>query len=72
MAKILYLGVESDLIQFLENDGNSVFCTANPINEDMVITNKFDFIVSYRYKFILPEQILRHFEDSAINLHASL
>ncbi|QPH94518.1 formyltransferase family protein [Campylobacter concisus] len=72
MAKILYLGVESELIQFLESDGNSVFCTANPIDEDMVINNKFDFIVSYRYKFILPEQILRHFEDAAVNLHTSL
>ena len=72
MAKILYLGVESELIQFLENDGNSVFCTANPIDEDMVLNNKFDFIVSYRYKFILPEQILRHFEDAAVNLHTSL
>jgi len=72
MAKILYLGVQSELIEFLENDGNSVVCTTDKIDENFILNQKFDFLISYRYKFILPQEILRHFKNSAVNLHTSL
>ena len=37
MAKILYLGVQSELIEFLENDGNSVVCTTDKIDENFIL-----------------------------------
>ncbi len=40
MAKILYLGVQSELIEFLENDGNSVVCTTDKIDENFILNQK--------------------------------
>lgn len=71
MAKILYLGVYSDLVEFLQDDNNSVTHIIDKIDEKFIKQHKFDFLISYRYRYILPKEILRHFVKSAINLHTS-
>ncbi|MGG7073918.1 formyltransferase family protein [Campylobacter sp. 9BO] len=69
--KILYLGPYSELVEFLKDDKNIIYQNNNKIDENFIIKEKFDFLISYRYRYILPAQILRHFIKSAINLHTS-
>ncbi|CAD7288043.1 Linear gramicidin synthase subunit A [Campylobacter majalis] len=71
MAKILYLSNDEELFEFLKSDNNELVQTMDDISENFVKNEKFDFIISYRYLRILKEDVLRHFNQSAINLHIS-
>jgi len=70
--KILFLSEDEELAKFLEEDSNTLVKTIEKIDEEFVLKNKIDFIVSYGYRYILPYEVLRHFSGRAINLHISL
>ena len=70
--KILFLNEDDELAKFLEEDSNTLVKTIEKIDEEFVLKNKIDFIVSYGYRYILPYEVLRHFSGRAINLHISL
>ena len=70
--KILFLSEDEKLAKFLEEDSNTLVKTLEKIDEEFVLKNKIDFIVSYGYRYILPYEVLRHFYGRAINLHISL
>lgn len=71
--KILFLGyTDSELIPFLKDKGHEVFACTSRIIEEEVIQNNYDFLISYGYRFIIREDILKHFKkEQAINLHIS-
>lgn len=70
--KILYLGpYHEDMILFLKSFGDTVFQTEEPITLKTVEQNSFDYLISYRYRYILKQELLDRFVHKAINLHTS-
>ena len=69
--KILFLGyTQNSLIDFLSQNCD-VFATDERINPTFCKKQKFDFLISYGYRFILKNDVLSLFDKSAINLHIS-
>lgn len=68
--KILFLGYSEDetrLISFLTSLGHEVKCSSDRI--DCLI--EYDLVISFGYKYILSEQVLRTANRKPINLHIS-
>lgn len=63
---------DSKLINFLKDDGLQVKVCDERISLDFVKQERFDFLISYGYRYIINEEILTHFCQNAINLHISL
>jgi len=71
--KILFLGPRnSPILVWLKKQNENVFSTEERITKEFVIENKFDFLISYGYRFIINKDILNLFPNTAINLHISL
>lgn len=71
--RILYLGQkESNLVSYLEKAGNEVVCTMEKLSASYFENNQFDFLVSYKYRYIISNEILNLLPGRAINLHISL
>lgn len=70
--KILLLSQSEVLADFLRNDGQILLQTMDKIDENFVLKEGIDFIVSYGYRYIVSGEILRHFPKRAVNLHISL
>lgn len=71
--KILFLGnSESKLVPFLTESGNQVVCTMERISPEFLFDNQIDFLISYRYRYILKADVLNVLKRKAINLHISL
>lgn len=64
--KILFLSKDEELAKFLEEDSNTLVKTIEKIDEEFVLKNKIDFIVSYGYRYILPYEVLRHFPEEQL------
>tara|TARA_B100001741_G_C16461831_1_gene555556 strand:- start:229 stop:828 length:600 start_codon:yes stop_codon:yes gene_type:complete len=70
--KILFLGnSKSPVYLWLKKIGEDIIFASEPISEDFVKKNKFNFLVSYGYRYILKKKILKLFGECAINLHIS-
>lgn len=70
--KILFLGNEGlPLLKWLKDRGEDIIQTSGKISHKFINENKFTFLVSYGYRYILKRQILDKFPDRAINLHIS-
>jgi len=70
--KILFLGAsDSPVFLWLKQQGEDVHSTLDKITVDYVLENKFNFLISYGYRFILKKEILDLFPNRAINLHIS-
>jgi methionyl-tRNA formyltransferase len=65
--KIHYLGPESPLISFLQGEGNVVIQT----EERTIPAGDADCIVSYGYRYLIPQSAIDTVERKAINLHIS-
>ncbi|WP_169783783.1 formyltransferase family protein [Campylobacter curvus] len=70
--KILLLSQSEVLADFLRNNGQILLQTMDKIDENFVLKESIDFIVSYGYRYIVSGEILRHFPKRAVNLHISL
>lgn len=71
MIKILYLSNNSDfnLVPWLKSQDILVIeCSEKIVN---MLTKKFDYIISYNYKYIINEAIVKKFKNKIINLHIS-
>jgi len=69
--RILFLGYsenETKLISFLTSLGHEVKCSSDRIN----CLIEYDLVISFGYKYILSEQVLRTANRKPINLHISL
>lgn len=70
--RILYLGHEtSPLIPFLEEQGEELVVTSEPLALEDVKAHRADFLLSYGYRHILRKPILDLFPGRAVNLHIS-
>lgn len=69
---ILFLGSEqSPVLDFLKKNAESVTQTMDLITSDYIKENKYTFLISYGYRYIIKREVLDLFPDSAINLHIS-
>jgi len=70
--KILFLGSEiSPLLIWLRTQKETVYQYSEPLTDEFIKENDFDFIISYGYRYIIKKSILDLFPLSAINLHIS-
>lgn len=70
--KVLFLGYPtSPLIYFLRDQGEEVICWDKPINKLFIDQNNIEFVVSYGYRYIIKEEVLKHLPKRVINLHIS-
>lgn len=70
---ILFLGKsDSKLIPVLEEQGNKVLCSMERVAPDFITQNQIDFLVSYRYRYILKDNVLELLPHRSVNLHISL
>ncbi len=71
--KILFLGPACQRIEeHLSQLGHSVCREEEPLSLSFIRENHFDFAISYRYRHILPRDIIQTFSNRIINLHISL
>lgn len=64
---ILYLGPDSPLVRFLDEDGNTV----RRVEDAVTDFGAADFVISYGYRHILKRPVLDNHYGRAINLHIS-
>lgn len=70
--KILLLSpYRSELVKFLELHEDEVIVTEEKINSNSKIVNNIDFVISYGYRYILKEDLIRLFPNKIINIHIS-
>ena len=69
--KILFLGNNSKLIDFLSCNSCEVLYYQDKINTDFLIKNNIEFIISYGYKYIINKEVIKLFNNKIINLHIS-
>ncbi|MBW4481206.1 MAG: formyl transferase [Tildeniella torsiva UHER 1998/13D] len=70
--QILYLGKDDPrVIDILSRYGDRVLVTDQRISRNHQDVIESDFLVSYGYRYILKEDVLSHFDKSAINVHIS-
>ena len=71
--KILLLGEIPDrLLAFFKRHSFAVEVQTKPIDSNSISPDNFAFVISYRYRHILTEKIIRLFPNKIINLHISL
>ena len=69
---VLFLGdKDSPLLKWLKNHEESVIQTTEKITPDFITSNSIELLISYGYRHILRENILKLLPNSAINLHIS-
>ncbi len=69
--KILFLGNDSKLINFLSHNSCEVLHYDDKINLDFLTKNNIEFIISYGYRYIINQEIVNLFKNKLINLHIS-
>ena len=74
--KILILGPDKEpqrkLVELLLNDGNSIAIHEERLNYNYVSESKYDYLISFGYRYLIKENVLDFFKGKAINLHISL
>ena len=71
MAKVLILGPYDKTLQ-LTLDEHQTLVTSDRINEGYISNNKISLLISYGYRFILPQSIIDEVNGNAVNLHISM
>jgi len=73
--KILFLGPDkcsqNRIINYLRDNGESVTRFIDRLDKLSIHYSDFNFLISYGYRFIIREDVLRCFDDKAINFHIS-
>lgn len=73
--KILFLGPDrysqKSIINYLVDKGEIVIRYETKLDYTKLNIHDYDFLISYGYRFIIREEILKHFIEKAINLHIS-
>ena len=70
--KVLLLSPYPDgIAKVLKNNNDQFLIYNNEIDINFLRKNSINFIISYGYKFIIKENIIKQFNNSIINLHIS-
>lgn len=59
------------LMGYLQNKGHEVIRFSEPLELDWVQKQCFELAISYTYRFIVKEDIIKALNDNIINLHTS-
>ena len=71
--RVLLLGpFRQSLVDFFESSGDSVQCHDGHLTLDMSVVQEADWLVSYGYRFLIRQEVLKKFGKQAINLHISM
>lgn len=71
-SNVLFLGAKSSpLITWLQDQGETVFSTEDPVSVDLIIAEKIDFIVSYGYRHLIRKDVIELLPRKIVNLHIS-
>ena len=71
MTKVLILGPHDQTLQHTLVD-QFVLARSDRINEGFITDNQIGLLISYGYRFILPQRIIDEVDGNAVNLHISL
>lgn len=72
LMKILLLGpYREKIIEYLLSFGDKVLQSEDKIQPSTLMEDDFDFIVSYGYRYIIPENVVDFYKNRLINLHIS-
>ena len=72
VMKIFFLGPKNvKIFNWLISKNENVISTEDKVSLDLIKKYNFNFLISYKYRFIITEDILRLFPNRAINLHIS-
>ena len=70
--RILLLGPSRDgIMEYLLSFGDEVLHSEDKIQPVKLMDDNFDFIISYGYRYIIPKNVVNHYENRLINLHIS-
>ena len=70
--KILFLGpYDSDIIPWIKKCEEEVIVFENKIDLTYIKQNKINFIISYKYRYIINKEVIIHLRRKIINLHIS-
>lgn len=73
--KILFLGPDNDpqkeIILYLDKQGYEVFMQEGKLDSLAVMQEQYYFLISFGYRHIIKNDILKYFNNRAINLHIS-
>ena len=70
--KILFLGpYDSDIIPWIKSQEKEVIISDKKINLNFVKENKIDFIICYKYRYIIHKDLIFYLNNKIINLHIS-
>ena len=70
--KILLLGPKNERIKnYFNFNGEEIYQTEKEIDLNFLILNRIEFIISYGYRYIIKEDILKNYFKKSINLHIS-
>ena len=69
--KILILGPDKEpqrkLVELLLNDGNSIAIHEERLNYNYVSESKYDYLISFGYRYLIKENVLNFFKGKAID-----
>lgn len=68
--KILFLGSSNKIKTYLIEKGNQVIVSSSIITLDNNL-KKFDYIISFKYRYIISKDIVNYFKNRIFNLHIS-
>ena len=70
--KILLLSPYPDNIKkIIEHQGDKVSISTQKLELNYIKKNKFDFIISFGYRFLIKKEIIDELKGSVVNLHIS-
>lgn len=69
--KVLFLGPDNPLIQWLSDFGEEVISKSDQITVEWCLEQEFDYVISYNYKHLIRPSILELYPSKIINLHIS-
>ena len=59
------------MIAFLNNDDNSLVKRKDKLDYKNIAESKYDYLISFGYRYIISKEILNYFKEKAINFHIS-
>ena len=71
MKVLLLSSYRKQLVEFLELDKDEVIVTEEKINSGSKILKDIDFIISYGYRCVFKEDLIKLFPNKIINIHIS-
>lgn len=59
------------LFHWLEEKGHETTLYSTQLTKAFIQNERFDFVVSYTYRHLIPEELLQYFHFNVVNLHNS-